>query len=213
MKKKVTILFAAFIFAASVSGCAGSNTDKEEATKTVDGFFAAMEEGNLKKAESYYTENCEDEFGINGLTDSADQILSSLNMGDTFNEESQEFIKKIVTESFESYHIDNVNMKDGKAVVDLSGICLDFENLTFDSADTDKLSEDYMNENADELAQIYLEKGNEGLEEAIMNGIVPVIYNELKKSVDQAGTEEYTAVMNLEEKDGRWLISAFERTA
>ena len=213
--KKICVLLVSALLALTLFGCGSKESHETEIKAAVDGFFQAMQAGNTAKAESYLTDDCQDDFGIKGITDGLDAQLAQLDLGETFEAESQEFMKNIVAQSFESYSIDSVKEGSSESTVAVSGRCLDFDKLDFSDSNDDitALSEQYTNEHLAELQQIYLEQGEDAMTEAIMQGLVPMLYDSMEQIAKDTPRIDFNASITVVEQDGQWLISAFKNQA
>ena len=210
--KKICVLLVSALLAVTLIGCSGKESHETEIKAAVDGFFQEMQAGDAAKAESYLTDDCQDDFGINGITGALDAQLEGLDLGETFEAESQEFMKNIVSQAFESYTIDSVKENSSGGTVTVSGKCLDFDNLDFSesNADITALSEQYTNEHLEELQKIYMEQGEDAMTEAIMSGLVPMLYDTMEQTAKDTPRIDFNASITVVEQDGQWLISAIK---
>lgn len=71
----------------------------------------------------------------------------------------------------------------------------------------------YTNEHLAELQQIYLEQGEEAMTEAIMSGLVPMLYDTMEQTAKDSARIDFRASITVVEQDGQWLVSAFENQA
>ena len=78
--KKICVLLVSALLAVTLIGCSGKESHETEIKAAVDGFFQAMQAGDAAKAESYLTDDCQDDFGINGITGALDAQLEGLDL-------------------------------------------------------------------------------------------------------------------------------------
>ena len=112
-----------------------------------------------------------------------------------------------MSQAFESYTIDSVKENSSGGTVTVSGKCLDFSES---NDDITALSEQYTNEHLGELQKIYMEQGEDAMTEAIMSGLVPMLYDTMEQTAKDTPRIDFNASITVVEQDGQWLISAIK---
>lgn len=130
--KKLLSLFVAMIFAIGMAGC-GNNSDEQiqAASNVVTGYLDAIQSGDLDKAEDYTTDAYIDPLGIDNMDSYMESLLESLDMGETFDQEANDFAKNAVKAAITSYEINDTKMEEDtiSVLVDIDG--KDYENIDF----------------------------------------------------------------------------------
>ena len=192
--KKLLSLFVAMIFAIGMAGC-GNNSDEQiqAASNVVTGYLDAIQSGDLDKAEDYTTDAYIDPLGIDNMDSYMESLLESLDMGETFDQEANDFAKNAVKAAITSYEINDTKMEEDtiSVLVDIDG--KDYENIDFTAMENElnTYTQNYANENLDRLMQIYTEQGEDAMMEAMMQDIGGYMFDEMETLFTGAAQKQY----------------------
>ena len=211
--KKLMSLFVAMIFAIGMAGC-GNNSDEQiqAASNVVTGYLDAIQSGDLDKAEDYTTDAYIDPLGIDNMDSYMESLLESLDMGETFDQEANDFAKNAVKAAITSYEINDTKMEEDtiSVLVDIDG--KDYENIDFTAMENElnTYTQNYANENLDRLMQIYTEQGEDAMMEAMMQDIGGYMFDEMETLFTGAAQKQYQMRFDLVQDEDEWKINGAE---
>lgn len=211
--KKLLALFVAMIFAIGVAGC-GNNTDEQiqAASNVVTAYLDAIQSGDLDAAEDYTTDAYIDPLGIDNMDSFMESLLDSLDMGETFDQEANDFAKNAVKAAITSYEINDTKMEEDtiSVLVDIDG--KDYENIDFTVMENElnTYTQNYANENLDRLMQIYTEQGEDAMMEAMMQDIGGYMFDEMETLFTEAAQKQYQMRFDLVRDEDEWKINGAE---
>ncbi|MBM6678077.1 hypothetical protein [Faecalicoccus pleomorphus] len=211
--KKLLSLFVAMIFAIGMAGC-GNNSDEQiqAASNVVTGYLDAIQSGDLDKAEDYTTDAYIDPLGIDNMDSYMESLLESLDMGETFDQEANDFAKNAVKAAITSYEINDTKMEEDtiSVLVDIDG--KDYENIDFTAMENElnTYTQNYANENLDRLMQIYTEQGEDAMMEAMMQDIGGYMFDEMETLFTGAAQKQYQMRFDLVQDEDEWKINGAE---
>ena len=211
--KKLLSLFVAMIFAIGMAGC-GNNSDEQiqAASNVVTGYLDAIQSGDLNKAEDYTTDAYIDPLGIDNMDSYMESLLESLDMGETFDQEANDFAKNAVKAAITSYEINDTKMEEDtiSVLVDIDG--KDYENIDFTAMENElnTYTQNYANENLDRLMQIYTEQGEDAMMEAMMQDIGGYMFDEMETLFTGAAQKQYQMRFDLVQDEDEWKINGAE---
>lgn len=211
--KKLLSLFVAMIFAIGMAGC-GNNSDEQiqAASNVVTGYLDAIQSGDLDKAEDYTTDAYIDPLGIDNMDSYMESLLESLDMGETFDQEANDFAKNAVKAAITSYEINDTKMEEDtiSVLVDIDG--KDYENIDFTAMENElnTYTQNYANENLDRLMQIYTEQGEDAMVEAMMQDIGGYMFDEMETLFTGAAQKQYQMRFDLVQDEDEWKINGAE---
>ena len=211
--KKIIIFVVGFMMCIAMSGCQGESHEKE-IRASVDGYMSAIKEGNYTKAleSTVGIDKLQDNFGFKDLKKLPEKFFDEIETTEDMNKELEEFINYMIQNSIKEYTIDKVIEKENEAIVEISGKCINFEQMDTQSNKIDimKISQDYAYKNRNELTKIYTEKGEEAVKQKVMEDITPIIFDSMKKTIDEIPLREFKMQMTLTSKENQWLISGLD---
>ena len=73
-----------------------------------------------------------------------------------------------------------------------------------------QISSEVKYEHMEELQKIYMEQGEDAMTEAIMSGLVPMLYDTMEQTAKDTPRIDFNASITVVEQDGQWLISAIK---
>lgn len=211
--KKLMSLFMAMIFAIGMAGC-GNNTDEQiqAASNVVTAYLDAIQSGDLDAAEDYTTDAYIDPLGIDNMDSYMESLLDSLDMGETFDQEANDFAKNAVKAAITSYEINDTKMEEDtiSVLVDIDG--KDYENIDFTAMENElnTYTQNYANENLDRLMQIYTEQGEDAMMEAMMQDIGGYMFDEMETLFTGAAQKQYQMRFDLVQDEDEWKINGAE---
>lgn len=211
--KKLMSLFVAMIFAIGMAGC-GNNTDEQiqAASNVVTAYLDAIQSGDLDAAEDYTTDAYIDPLGIDNMDSYMESLLESLDMGETFDQEANDFAKNAVKAAITSYEINDTKMEEDtiSVLVDIDG--KDYENIDFTAMENElnTYTQNYANENLDRLMQIYTEQGEDAMMEAMMQDIGGYMFDEMETLFTGAAQKQYQMRFDLVQDEDEWKINGAE---
>ena len=211
--KKLLSLFVAMIFAIGMAGC-GNNSDEQiqAASNVVTAYLDAIQSGDLDKAEDYTTDAYIDPLGIDNMDSYMESLLESLDMGETFDQEANDFAKNAVKAAITSYEINDTKMEEDtiSVLVDIDG--KDYENIDFTAMENElnTYTQNYANENLDRLMQIYTEQGEDAMMEAMMQDIGGYMFDEMETLFTGAAQKQYQMRFDLVQDEDEWKINGAE---
>ena len=211
--KKLLSLFVAMIFAIGMAGC-GNNSDEQiqAASNVVTGYLDAIQSGDLDKAEDYTTDAYIDPLGIDNMDSYMESLLESLDMGETFDQEANDFAKNAVKAAITSYEINDTKMEEDtiSVLVDIDG--KDYENIDFTAMESEltTYTQNYANENLNRLMQIYNDQGEDAMMEAMMQDIGGYIFDRMETLFTGAEQKKYQMRFDLVQDENEWKIKAAE---
>lgn len=150
--------------------------------------------------------------GLRILKNLPEKFFDDIETTDVMNKELEEFINYLIQNSIKEYTIDKVIEKENEATVEISGKCINFEQMDTQSNKIDimKISQDYAYKNRKELTKIYTEKGEEAVKQKVMEDITPIVFDSMKKTIDETPSREFKMQMTLTSKENQWLISGLD---
>lgn len=211
--KKIVSLFVAMAFAIGVAGCGNNNEAQiQAATDVVSGYLDAIQNGNLDVAEEYTTDSYIDPLGIDNMDSYMESLLDSLDMGDTFDQEANDFATNAVKAAITSYEINDTKMEEDtiSVLVDIDG--KDYENIDFTAMESEltTYTQNYANENLNRLMQIYNDQGEDAMMEAMMQDIGGYMFDRMETLFTGAEQKKYQMRFDLVQDENEWKIKAAE---
>ena len=220
MKRKLPILLALCLAAVfTFAGCGGDPAADVKAT--ADGFFSAMQAGDLDTAKTYVT----DEAIESGLFDLAvienfdSELADSMGVSeDVLSDDTKakldDFVKEVLESYVTKYEIGEVKVdEEGDKAIALANVTFGFDPEKAAAADpADKLEgtvEDYMKDNEKELVKIFQEKGEEGVMAKMIDDLIDDILDAYFEALKETGETPMDIELTLEKGDDGWKISGF----
>ncbi len=209
--KKLYILYLCLFFTLSLAGC--SRSHEEEIRSSVSSYFSTIQSGKYEDALKYTVgkNNLKDNFGFDDINNSVKDLKEN-SMGEVYDQEAVKFSNYILTKTISDYTIGSIEENSNEAIVNISGKCLDFD--TFETSipedELDTLFNTYFEKHEDELKKLLSEKGEDAVNQYIIDACVPLLFEEMKAAADSASYRNFKMQITLEENDGQWKISQIE---
>lgn len=141
-----------------------------------------------------------------------ESLLDSLDMGDTFDQEANDFATNAVKAAITSYEINDTKMEEDtiSVLVDIDG--KDYENIDFTAMESEltTYTQNYANENLNRLMQIYNDQGEDAMMEAMMQDIGGYIFDRMETLFTGAEQKKYQMRFDLVQDENEWKIKAAE---
>lgn len=210
---KKFLLFCLGVTLCAVLSACGGGSHEEDIKSSVDAYFAGIQAGDYEQALTAAADDLTDNFGLSEISNAAD--LTDETMGETYNNEANDFIKHFLQNSVQSYTIDSVEENDGQASVQISGSFIDLESALdgINNIDMTGIFDAYAGEHVDELAQLALTDGEDAVTQAIIDACAPQLFDEMESAVENAGTVDTKMQMTLQDNDGTWKITQIDEIA
>ena len=207
MKRLFKIVCALFL---GFSLCACSSNEDESIRKVVSGYFDALHEGNLQKAQGFCDKSFDDETGLSETTDTLAKQLKELDLGDAFNSEANTFIQTMIKSTVQEYEILNYKVDGDKATVNLDVTGINTLTLDLTQAQQDGVAElsTYINDNMDSLNEILNDKGEEAMKQKIVDEASVILFGKMNEVIEKSPTQTKTVQVTLKKTDGKWLLTA-----
>lgn len=208
--KKIVNLILVSILLFTFTGC-GENHE-EEIKSNVNEYFTILKSGDYTGTTKLCSEDYNDGFGVKEYYDSLNKEMSDPSMGEAFIKEGTEFTKKMMAKAFKSNTIDSVEEEGDTATVVVSGECIDlnvFDNIE-QAVDFNALGEEYGNAHLAELQDIYINQGEEAMQESILKGVTPLIFDKFEEYIDKSNYVQYKMEVKIKKVNDQWLISSID---
>ncbi|MGN1183054.1 MAG: lipoprotein [Faecalibacillus sp.] len=206
--KKILKFMLAVLMVVSLAACSGSATNEQK--EVVENFFTYVAKCQFDELKNIATDDVIDSLGLETMEAQLSRYNDPDTYGEVFVKETESFKKAVFEDLFQDVKIGDVEEKDGKATVKITGKYLDYSSINFDTSLMNTLAEDYIKENRDELLKVYQEEGLTAYQIKIYDDVAPLYYNEMKKALKEAKTTDLTGTFTLEEKDDQWIITAID---
>lgn len=222
MKKKFLCIIAALalLLIFPLSGCGGSD-DTAEIEATVNGFMTAMQEGDLEGMKEYADPAIFEENGslseFSTIENMDEELAEAVGvdvsaLSDTTKDAVNKYVNKMLQNLVTAYEITEVTETDdgiGKVKVTTT---YGFDPEKGDEIDVndeiEAMTTEYMTENMSELTQIYSTGGQEALMSKVLDDMAGQILDLYADAIMQTGEVTQDSVFTVENKDGKWLITA-----
>ena len=223
MKKLLALLLAACMIV-SLAACGGAAADdgKEQASAVADSFLKSIQDGDFATAETYLSEDLQNELSWDTFLDNATQkmqtsLLSSIpgyTPSDEVKAAIEDWTKTILGVMVRSYEVGDVSESGGAytvkgkiSVVDVSGTSNDeFYQLGQDLGK--EASGDYMNEHLEELQKIYQEDGQNAVYDKIFADLLPTMLPKITEVFEKYDAADQDVELTVENKDGKYVITS-----
>ena len=220
--KKIKILTITLITCLMLSfvGCGKSNVPAN--TEAAEVFMEAMDEADIDTISENCTEKAFKSLGLKALDPSrnSDDFFRGMGMEkELFSEDAlatvDEYGKYYSEALISDYTINEVTEEDNEGYVNITVATYDLQALKEELTEHFKtklepLVTAYTEENADELAAIYLENGEEAMVVHMFNNLMNDIMDLQKELIDNIETEDVTFILTLENIDDEWLVTDAE---
>lgn len=222
MKKLLALLLAAcMILSLAACGDAAADDGKSQASAVADSFLKAIEEGDFATAETYLSEDLQNELSwdtfLEDATQKMEQSLLSSIQGYTPSDEVKgaitDWTKELLGIMVRSYEVGEVTEKDGVytvkgkiGVVDVSGTSNEeFYQLGQDLGK--EASGDYMNEHKEELQKLYQDEGMNAVYDKIFADLLPTMLPKITEIFEKYDAVDQDVELTVENQDGKYVIT------
>ena len=205
--KKLGTLALALALCVSLAGCGKNN---KEAIKTaVDGYFTAMQAGDVQKIGDYCEEGYSDEMGLAEFEDTIDEAFGGEEMGEVFQTEAKDFVKNVVGKVVQEYTLVSAEEKDGEAYAIVNIKQIDFDSIDFSTVSTEfaTMGQAYALEHMDELLEVMQSEGESAMQKKLADALAPQLFDKMEEVVAAAPYVDNTLKVTVVDHDGTWLIS------
>ncbi len=204
----------------SAAGCAASGPDAKsgkdnisEVKDTVDDYLQALENGDLKRSAEYLSANSEgnlltEEFY--SQTESIKDIFSNVEMTDELKSQYDHFIEQIITLSFQSHEIGEViQVTDSEYQVHAEITSVDYDDISYAARDMLSTGRDQIltEEKKKELKQIYDEKGQTALDNAILKEMFDYMTVHFDEMAEDCSQVRNSTVFTVTKENDVWKIT------
>lgn len=207
MKKLLSLCLA---FTLLLTGC--SQSHEPEIKSSVEGFATALKDGDYNKAMSYCSDDVNDNLQLSDLDEQLKEMYEGLGLGETFETKANEFVTSLVGRIIEKYEIKSLAEEKESATVIMNVTGVDTEKLDFNdmSGDVNTLTNEYLTQNQDALNALYLEQGEEALQNKVTEDLGTILFDKMIEYVKQTDTMDYQIEFTVEPKDDKWVITKIE---
>lgn len=200
-----------------MAGC--GNSDKTEITQTVETFLTAATTADYETVSMYCSEDLLSDMGLTALNKANTENGFYEHLGidkSILSEDTQtavsEYSKFLADNLIQNYRITDVSETEGIGTVyiAITTYSQDAKNYISSDAFRTELSDlmtDYQNENLSELSSLYMTNGEEAMQQAFYNGVIPLILDTYKTSYNSYEPEEISIILIVEKVDDIWKIT------
>lgn len=189
-----------------MTACSQKSTDVQEGI--VKDFFQYVEDADSDKLETICEDSINDAMGIEKMNEYFDTFLDEDTYGETFVKEAQDFKGEVMENLFTSYKIGETEVDGDTAKVSVTGKYTDYSEVTLDETVVADMAQTYAQEHMEDLQSVYQQDGYNALMKKIYSDIAPDMFDEMMGQMSEAKEKDFDIVFELEEKDGKWLITA-----
>lgn len=215
-KMRIMILAVGMIFLFAVgmifllAGCV--NSDKENARKTAEDYFAAIQKGSWEEAEALCISDVKSDFQFKEYKTGFQEEFQQMGLNKELMKKADGFIDDCMKESIESYKAGKEEEQEDSENTYLIPVSLQYKEISEldftagEIAAKDKLNR-YIEENDDALQKIYAQKGQKALQTKILEDTLDFVLDEYRQLVKNQKAEEREAKVFVTKKEDEWLIS------
>ena len=204
----------------SAAGCAASGPDAKagkddisEVKNTVDAYLESLENGDLRKSAEYLSDSGEgnlftDEFY--SQTEPVKEIFSDIEMTDELKTQYDHFIDQVITLSFQSHEIgEAVKVSDSEYQVHAEITSLDYDDISYAARSLLSEGRDRIltEEKKAELKQIYDEKGQTALDNAILKEMFDYMTVHFDEMAENCSEIKISTVFTVTKENDVWKIT------
>ena len=195
--------------------CGGSSApavdkSEEEATTIVNGFFNALQAGDIEKASAYANEEVTKD--LSQITDAAgglEDVLGQYEVEESTKEKYRSMVPMIVKAVFEKDEITSTEKIDSNAfsfIVENTGVKLDAVSHLDQAFDT----MGWVNEHTEELQAKVQEVGQDAAISWMMDLMADYMIDSITQYFDGQERETLQFKVNVEKVDGQWIITKMD---
>lgn len=208
--KKLWIMILAVGMIFLFAGCV--NSDKENARKTAEDYFAAIQKGSWEEAEALCISDVKSDFQFKEYKTGFQEEFQQMGLNKELMKKADGFIDDCMKESIESYKAGKEEEQEDSENTYLIPVSLQYKEISEldftagEIAAKDKLTR-YIEENDDALQKIYAQKGQKALQTKILEDTLDFVLDEYRQLVKNQKAEEREAKVFVTKKEDEWLIS------
>lgn len=208
--KKLWIMILAVGMIFLLAGCV--NSDKENAKKTAEDYFTAVQKGKWEEAEALCASDVKNDFQFKEYKTGFQEEFQQMGLNQGLKKKADRFIDDCMKASIESYKVGNEEKQKDSENTYLIPVSLQYKEISEldltagEIAAKDKLTR-YIKENDDALQKIYAQKGQKALQTKILEDTLDFVLDEYRQLVKDQKTEEREAKVFVTKKEDEWLIS------
>ncbi|MBM6841893.1 hypothetical protein H6A03_10155 [[Clostridium] spiroforme] len=204
--KKLMKMLVAMMMALSLAACSGANSTEEQ-ENTVNNFFKYVSECKFDELEEIADSSVLTSLGISTMEAQLDMYDDPDTYGEVFYEETQEYKEYVFENLFQDIKITNIEVDGDKSTATITGKYMNYNEIDLGSVDVEAISEEYLNNNLEELAEIYKNEGQKAYMIAVYDHVAPLYYDQMKDLIKTAPVEDMNGTVEMEKKDGKWIIT------
>ena len=204
--KKLMKMLVAMMMALSLAACSGGDSTEEQ-ENTVNNFFKYVSECKFDELEEIADSSVLTSLGISTMEAQLDMYDDPDTYGEVFYEETQEYKEYVFENLFQDIKITNIEVDGDKSTATITGKYMNYNKIDLGSVDVEAISEEYLNNNSEELAEIYKNEGQKAYQIAVYDHVAPLYYDQMKDLIKTAPVEDMNGTVEMEKKDGKWIIT------
>ena len=216
-KTKLYILFLSACLIFTITGC--SSSDKKEITETAEVFLSAAQNADYNTVTGYCSEEVLSSMGLTALnvTNSENHYYEHQEIDKTLlSEETQKAVTDYYTffaqNLIQDYSITETTCEDDIGTVNATITTFSREATNYMGSDEFRtelsdLMNSYQTEHLEELSSIYMKDGEDAMQQAFYNAVIPLIMEKYKSNYDSYEADMISIVLNVEKIDDVWKIT------
>lgn len=214
-KTKLYILFSLIYLTFIMTGCGAS----AEITQTAEAFLTAATNADYDTVSMYCSEELLSDMGLTALNtaNTENGLYEHLGIDKSIlSEDTQmavsEYSSFLADNLIQNYSITEVSESKGIGTAHITITTYSQEAKNYISSDAFRtelsdLMTTYQNENLSELSSLYMANGEEAMQQAFYNGVIPLILDTYKTSYNSYEPEEISIILIVEKVDDNWKIT------
>lgn len=201
MKKIVKIICCLMLF--FIVGCSESTEEQE---KVVNNFFEYIKECDIAKLKTVASEDIIDDMQLEDMEESLSAYTEE-EFGKVFVEETNKFKVSIFSGLFSDVKIGDVTVDGDETTVKVKCKQKDYTKVSFNQSSINSATQEFINNNKDDLMKVYQEQGLKAYQIKIYDGIAPVVYQNMIDEYNKVESTDLDSTFVLEKEDGKWIIT------
>ncbi len=208
--KKLWIMILAVGMIFLLAGCV--NSDKENARKTAEDYFSAVQKGNWEEAEALCVSNVKNDFLFKEYKTGFQEEFQQMGLNQELMKKADRFIDDCMKASIESYKAGKEEKQEDSGNTYLIPVSLQYKEISEldltagEIAAKDQLTR-YIKENDDALQKIYAQKGQKALQTKILEDTLDFVLDEYRQLVKDQKAEKREVRVFVMKKEDEWRIT------
>lgn len=215
-KTKLYILALSVCLIFALTGC--GNSTKTEITETAEAFLTAAQNADYATVSTYCSDEVLSSMGLDSLNIShaENHYYEHLDIDkSTLSEETRktvsEYYNFFADNLIQDYSITETTYTDGTGTVNATITTYSKEATDYMASDAfstelTELMTTYQNEHLNELSSIYMKNGEEAMQQAFYDAVIPLIMDSYQTNYNRFGVEELDIVLVLKKENDLWKI-------